>query len=133
MSDKIVKTDKNIMVEGKSLDSYVNGDTFNVVYLREYVDPDNECETFNAYETIYRNVPIKYLKKFTNKDVLFSFNPHILPIYRGMMSTIYCDLTKQFSIKEINDYNLVEKANTKLAKHKKWLDNLLPEEENDLK
>ena len=43
--------------------------TFNVVYLREYIDPENEAETFNAYETIYRNVPIKYLKKFTNKDM----------------------------------------------------------------
>ncbi len=38
--------------------------TFNVCYLREYRDPENECETFNLYETIYRNVPIKYLKKF---------------------------------------------------------------------
>ena len=42
--------------------------TFNVCYLREYRDPENECETFNLYETIYRNVPIKYLNKFTNKD-----------------------------------------------------------------
>ena len=40
--------------------------TFNVCYLREYRDPENECETFHAYETIYRNVPIKYLKKFTD-------------------------------------------------------------------
>ena len=70
MSDKIVKTDKNIMVEGKSLDSYVNGDTFNVVYLREYIDPENECETFSAYETIYRNVPSKYYKKFDNKKMM---------------------------------------------------------------
>ena len=50
--------------------------TFNVVYLREYIDPDNECETFNAYETIYRNVPIKYLKKFTNKDFKMKMLKH---------------------------------------------------------
>ena len=74
MSDKIVKTDKNIMVEGKSLDSYVNGDTFNVVYLREYRDPENECETFSAYETIYRNVPSKYYKKFDNEKIFRIFN-----------------------------------------------------------
>ena len=37
--------------------------TFNVVYLREYIDPENECETFSAYETIYRNVPSKYYQK----------------------------------------------------------------------
>ena len=50
--------------------------TFNVVYLREYIDPDNECETFNAYETIYRNVPMKYLKKFTNKDFKMKMLKH---------------------------------------------------------
>ena len=40
--------------------------TFNVCYLRDHIDPENESETFNSYETIYRNVPIKYLKKFTD-------------------------------------------------------------------
>ena len=43
--------------------------TFNVCYLREYIDPENEAETFSAYETIYRNVPIKYLKKFTDEKM----------------------------------------------------------------
>ena len=50
--------------------------TFNVCYLREYIDPENEAETFNAYETIYRNVPIKYLKKFTNKDMKMKMLKH---------------------------------------------------------
>ena len=44
--------------------------TFNVCYLREYIDPENESETFNAYETIYRNIPIKYLKKFTDEKMI---------------------------------------------------------------
>ena len=84
MSDKIVKTDKNIMVEGKSLDSYVNGDTFNVVYLREYIDPENECETFSAYETIYRNVPSKYYKKFDNKKMKMKLLKHCDWNYKDM-------------------------------------------------
>ena len=29
-----------------------------------------------------------------DKKISFSFNPHILPNFRGMMSTIYCDLNK---------------------------------------
>ena len=32
------------------------------------------------------------LEKKHNNEVFFSFNPHILPNFRGMMSTIYCDL-----------------------------------------
>ena len=30
--------------------------TFNVCYLREYIDPECESETFSAYETIYRKI-----------------------------------------------------------------------------
>ena len=58
---------------------------------------DNDTDTSEA-----SSLPIFSNVKFTDKDVLFSFNRHILPIYRGMMSTIYCDLTKKFSIKKIN-------------------------------
>ena len=43
--------------------------TLNVCYLREYIEQENEAETFSAYETIYRNVPIKYLKKFTDEKM----------------------------------------------------------------
>ena len=31
--------------------------TFNVCYLREYMDPEHQGDFFYAYETIYRNVP----------------------------------------------------------------------------
>ena len=50
--------------------------TFNVVYMREYTDPECESETFGSYDTIYRNVPIKYLKKFTNKDFKMKMLKH---------------------------------------------------------
>ena len=50
--------------------------TFNVCYLREYIDPECESETFSAYETIYRNVPIKYLKKFTDKKMKMKMLKH---------------------------------------------------------
>ena len=50
--------------------------TFNVCYLREYRDSENECETFNLYETIYRNVPMKYLNKFSNKDFKMKMLKH---------------------------------------------------------
>jgi len=43
------------------------------------------------------------LSKIKNEDIKFSFNPHILPIFRGMMSTIYCDLYKNISNHEINE------------------------------
>ena len=43
--------------------------TFNVCYLREYMDPEHQGEFFYAYETIYRNVPEKYRSKFNNQKM----------------------------------------------------------------
>ena len=44
--------------------------TFNLVYKREYVDSDNYQydDYFPIYNTIFRNVPIKFLNKL-NSDV----------------------------------------------------------------
>ena len=44
------------------------------------------------------------LNKYSLNSVKFSFNPHILPIYRGMMSTIYCDLKNNIKLLDINNY-----------------------------
>ena len=41
---------------------------------------------------------IKYTKQ---TEVLFSFNPHVLPNFRGMMSTIYCDLLPDTKIDDV--------------------------------
>jgi hypothetical protein len=41
--------------------------TFNVCYLREYMDPEHQGDFFYAYETVYRNVPEKYRSKFENQ------------------------------------------------------------------
>ena len=68
--DEFVKTDSNIFVEGKPLSDHVNGKTFNVCYLREYMDPEHEGDFFYAYETVYRNVPNKFKKYFTDKTKL---------------------------------------------------------------
>jgi hypothetical protein len=59
----------NVYFEGKPMYDKVNGETFNVVYMREYIDPESESETFWAYETIYRNVPNKYRSKFDNEKM----------------------------------------------------------------
>tara|TARA_A100001035_G_scaffold265278_1_gene247290 strand:+ start:234 stop:647 length:414 start_codon:yes stop_codon:yes gene_type:complete len=58
--------------------------TFNVCYLREYIDPECESETFSAYETIYRNVPIKYLKKFSDKKMKMKLLKHCDWNYKDM-------------------------------------------------
>ena len=52
------------------------------------------------------------LEKANSSKVLFSFNPHILPNFRGMMSTIYCNLTSGIKKNDIiNCYNQLDKDN----------------------
>ena len=47
-----------------------------------------------------------------DKKISFSFNPHILPNFRGMMSTIYCDLKDEVKKnKIINLYKKFDKDN----------------------
>ena len=43
------------------------------------------------------------LNKFSEEHINFSFNPHILPIFRGMMSSIYCNLNNNIKIRDIDE------------------------------
>ena len=38
--------------------------SFNIIYKREYVDPESEYDTFWSSATIYRNVPIEKIKYY---------------------------------------------------------------------
>ena len=41
------------------------------------------------------------LKKYSKKDIKFTFNPHLVPTYRGILSTIYIHTSKKNSVKKI--------------------------------
>ena len=43
------------------------------------------------------------LEKVSKLKIKFSFNPHILPIFRGMFSTIYCDLNTNIKKNNITE------------------------------
>src|SRR5210317_1447401 len=45
------------------------GKTFNVCYLREYMDPEHQGDFFYHYENVYRNVQEKYRKKFSSQKM----------------------------------------------------------------
>jgi N-acetyl-gamma-glutamyl-phosphate reductase len=41
------------------------------------------------------------LKNYTKSNLQFSFTPHLTPMFRGILSTIYLDLKQGFSLKKI--------------------------------
>jgi N-acetyl-gamma-glutamyl-phosphate reductase len=43
------------------------------------------------------------LKKHTKKNIKFSFNPHLLPTFRGILTSIYVDLKKNSSANKLRD------------------------------
>ena len=43
------------------------------------------------------------IKNFTKKKINFIFTPHITPMFKGILSSIYIDANKGFSLKTINN------------------------------
>ena len=71
----------------------------------------NLYESLSAYGVGYHrhNSEInQMLKKFTKKNIDFIFTPHLTPMFRGILSTIYIDLengvTQSKVIKELSNF-----------------------------
>ncbi|MCL2389829.1 MAG: N-acetyl-gamma-glutamyl-phosphate reductase [Endomicrobia bacterium] len=72
---------------------------------REYYE--KEHPNFRAYKIAggHRHIPEieQELSILSSQDITVSFTPHIMPVERGMLSTIYVNLKKKISTAEIID------------------------------
>ena len=94
---KLVKLD-NIIIDSKSGYSGAGRGVH-----RKYKDK-NLYESLSAYGVGFHrhNSEIhQFLRKFTNKNFQFSFTPHLAPMFRGILSTIYLDLEKNVNQSKI--------------------------------
>ena len=88
--NNLVKT-KNITIDSKSGYSGAGRGVH-----KKYKDK-NLYESLSAYGVGFHrhNSEIdQMLKKFTKKQINFNFTPHLTPMFRGILSTIYIDLEK---------------------------------------
>jgi len=85
---KLIK-DTNIVIDSKSGYSGA-GKKFDLSNIKGVKD----FNFFNYNTNSHRHICEiqQELERKNKRKVQFSFNPHILPSFRGMMSTIYCDL-----------------------------------------
>jgi len=99
IKNELIKSE-NIIIDSKSGYSGA-GKKFDKNHLFKV----NDFNFYNYNTNEHRHIcEIKQeLSKFSKKEIKFSFNPHILPIFRGMMSTIYCDLNKSVDINDIKN------------------------------
>ena len=81
---------KNIIIDSKSGYSGA-GKKFDLKNIKSKSDYNFYNYNTNSHRHI-AEIKQELLKNSNNNEVEFSFNPHILPNYRGMMSSIYCDL-----------------------------------------
>ena len=101
---KLVKV-KNIIIDSKSGYSGAGRGVH-----KKYKDK-NLYESLSAYGVGFHrhNSEIdQMLRKFTKKEIDFSFTPHLTPMFRGILSTIYIDLDKGVTqskvIKELSNF-----------------------------
>ena len=101
---KIIKT-KNIIIDSKSGYSGA-GRGVHIKYKNK-----NLYESLSTYGVgFHRHNPEidQMLKKYTNKKIEFHFTPHLSPMFRGILSTIYIDLenniTQSNVIKTLSDF-----------------------------
>ena len=98
IKNKFIETN-NIVIDSKSGYSGA-GKRFDFNKMKS----KNDYNFYNYNTNNHRH--IAEIKQELNKhnfqnEVMFSFNPHILPNFRGMISTIYCDLNKSFQKTDI--------------------------------
>ena len=117
IKNKLIDT-KNIIIDSKSGYSGA-GKKFDFNKMKS----KNDYNFYNYNTNNHRH--IAEIKQELNKhgsenEVKFSFNPHILPNFRGMISTIYCNLNN--SIKKTDIINLFKKLQ-KINPFIKYIDN----------
>ena len=94
---KLIKL-KNIIIDSKSGYSGA-GRNVHIKYKNK-----NLYESISAYGVGYHrhNSEIdQMLKKFTKRKFNFNFTPHLTPMFRGILSTIYLDLEKNVSLNKV--------------------------------
>ena len=117
IKNKLIDT-KNIIIDSKSGYSGA-GKKFDFNKIKS----KNDYNFYNYNTNNHRHIAeIKQeLNKYNSEnEVMFSFNPHILPNFRGMISTIYCDLNN--SIKKTDIINLLKELE-KINPFLKYIEN----------
>ncbi len=99
ISKKLIKVD-NLIVDSKSGYSGAGRS------IHKIKKKDNLYESLSAYGVGFHrhNSEIEQmLKKYTHKKIQITFTPHLTPMFRGILSTIYIDLNKGVTINQIKN------------------------------
>jgi len=103
IKEKLINSD-NLIIDSKSGYSGA-GKKFDISNIKNSNDLNFYNYKTNNHQHICE-IKQELQKNDLKKDINFSFNPHIMPVFRGIMSTIYCDLNTNISTNDIKScYN----------------------------
>ncbi len=97
LKKSLIKTD-NIIIDSKSGYSGA-GKNF-----KSKFDHENFYESTFAYgieKHRHMSELDQEFKKYSQKNVKYTFNPHLLPVFRGILSTIYIEMNKKINVQKI--------------------------------
>ena len=100
IKEKLINLD-NIIIDSKSGYSGA-GKKFEISNIKNSNDLNFYNYKTNNHQHICE-IKQELEKNNRNKDINFSFNPHIMPVFRGIMSTIYCDLNTDNTTNDIKN------------------------------
>ena len=97
LKDNLIKTN-NIIIDSKSGYSGA-GKKFD----KKNIKNNNDFNFYNYNTNSHRHISEIHqeMSNSTDQKISFSFNPHILSSFRGMMSTIYCEINKSSNLEKI--------------------------------
>ena len=107
LKKSLIKTD-NIIIDSKSGYSGA-GKNF-----KSKFDHENFYESTFAYgieKHRHMSELDQEFKKYSQKNVKYTFNPHLIPVFRGILSTIYIEMNKKINVQKI--YSELKKVHFK--------------------
>ena len=109
LRQKLIKYD-NITIDSKSGYSGAGKS-----YLKRFTHKNfyNSIYAYSTFQHRHMSELDQEFLKVTNKKVEYSFNPHLLPTFRGLLSSIYLELRQGITVNKIlNTLNKEHKNNS---------------------
>lgn len=93
-------SNKNIIIDSKS---GVSGAGRSVKQANLFCEINNSFKAYSIGNHRHMGEIEQELNKASNEETIIEFTPHLLPINRGIISTIYADINEKFTISDIQN------------------------------
>lgn len=91
---------KNIIIDSKS---GVSGAGRSVKQANLFCEINNSFKAYSVGNHRHMGEIEQELSKASKEETIIEFTPHLLPINRGIISTIYADINEKFTIEDIQN------------------------------